>query len=258
MAQAAPLPTACWRLPELPDPGDEPRTIAAGGRAKLPVTLAELPWIDAVAHLSAADDARIRSDRLFVDRARAVDHPSRSTDENAPRVVEICRRLDGIPLAIELAAARVNSLTALACSCEGSRIVSGVTGGERPRRRASRRCVRRSIGVTTPLRAGAAVFERLSVFAGGCTFGGAQTLRRQDVSEADVVTLILVLDKSMVIADLDGVSRVIGSWSPFGSTLARSSRRAANDRPSRNVMRSRISTWPNGWSIHPSLRIASS
>src|SRR4030095_5848701 len=49
--------------------------------------------------------------RLFADRATSVQQTFRLTDENAPAVVEICRRLDGIPLALELAAARMRALT---------------------------------------------------------------------------------------------------------------------------------------------------
>jgi len=63
------------------------------------------------ASLTAADAPRYAAIALFVERARASDHRFVLTDENAPIVAEICRRLDGIALAIELAAARVKILS---------------------------------------------------------------------------------------------------------------------------------------------------
>jgi predicted ATPase len=54
---------------------------------------------------------RSEAGRLFIDRSRAVQPAFRVTDANAPSVAQICRRLDGIPLALELAAARVRALS---------------------------------------------------------------------------------------------------------------------------------------------------
>ena len=96
---------------------------------------------------------------LFTDRARAVDHHFTLTNENAPTVAALCRQWDSIPLAIELAAARVNQLSPKALVKKltiGSVFSPAVSG--RPSR-GNRRCALRSIGVTVTLRAGAWVFE---------------------------------------------------------------------------------------------------
>ena len=77
------------------------------GEHLLPVPPLSLPP-DAPSQLSADQLARFEAIQLFVERARATRPDFRLTDDNAPAVGEICLRLDGLPLAIELATARIN------------------------------------------------------------------------------------------------------------------------------------------------------
>ena len=85
---------------------------------------------------------------LFADRAQAVEHHFKLTDENAPAVAQLCRRLDGIPLAIELAAARVNILSVQSLAEELGHRFRVVGGGSARHCLDNRRCARPSIGVT--------------------------------------------------------------------------------------------------------------
>jgi len=80
---------------------------------------------------TAADAARGEAIRLFVERARAVRPEFQLTDENAATVAEICRRLDGLPLAVELAAARVRHLSVQAILARLEHRLPLLTGGPR-------------------------------------------------------------------------------------------------------------------------------
>ncbi|MBV8529961.1 MAG: helix-turn-helix domain-containing protein [Candidatus Eremiobacteraeota bacterium] len=144
---------------------------------------------------------------LFSDRAQAADHHFALTDQNAASVAEICQRLDGIPLAIELAAARTNVLTAatLAEMLEHRfKILVSAERAASPRQQTMRATIDWSYNLLSAPEQ--RVFERLSVFAGGCTLGAAAAVcAGEDVGEDEVLDLLSSLvDKSLVVPELDG------------------------------------------------------
>ena len=127
-----------------------------------------------------ADSARrsYEAVRLFVERATAAQPAFRLTTQNAIAVAEICRRLDGIPLAIELAAARVRALSVETDRGAALTIASACsTGGDRtalPRQQTLRALIDWSYDLLTePERA---LFRRLAVFAGGWTLEAAEAV----------------------------------------------------------------------------------
>jgi predicted ATPase len=115
--------------------------------------------------------------RLFIDRALTIQANFSVTDQNATAVAQICNQLDGIPLAIELAAARVNVLSVEQIS---ERLVDRfrlLTGGSRtvlPRQQTLRALIDWSYSLLSP--AERILFERLSIFAGGWTLEAAESL----------------------------------------------------------------------------------
>jgi predicted ATPase/class 3 adenylate cyclase len=115
--------------------------------------------------------------RLFVERARAVKADFEVTNENAPAVAEICVRLDGLPLALELAAARIRLLPPRSMLARlGSRLKL-LTGGARnlpERQRTLRGAIEWSYELLTPEER--TLFARLSVFAGGRTLEAIETI----------------------------------------------------------------------------------
>jgi predicted ATPase/DNA-binding SARP family transcriptional activator len=120
--------------------------------------------------VSAAQVAQSEAVQLFIARARAVQPAFQLTDVSAPTLAHICDRLDGLPLAIELAAARVRLLPLPALLQRLDRRLALLTGGARDapaRQRTLRSTIDWSYRLLTPSEQ--ALFARLAVFVGGAT-----------------------------------------------------------------------------------------
>jgi predicted ATPase/DNA-binding CsgD family transcriptional regulator len=153
---------------------------------------------------SVAGLTRYEAVRLFVDRALAARPDLALTDHDAPALAEICRRLDGIPLAIELAAARVRafSLEQIAARLDDRfRLLAAGPRTAMPRQQTLRATVDWSYALLSePERM---LLRRLSVFAGGWTFEAAEAVAAGDGVRPHAVLDLLaqLVDKSLVLAD---------------------------------------------------------
>ena len=142
--------------------------------------------------------------RLFVDRAVAAQPAFRLTENNAAAVAEICHRLDGIPLALELAAARVRMLAVEQIAVRLSDRFRMLTGGDRtamPRQQTLRACLGWNYDLLAKREQ--TVFCRLSIFAGGWTLEAAEAVCvGGDIEEADVIEVLLnLVEKSLVLRE---------------------------------------------------------
>ena len=145
--------------------------------------------------------------RLFCERAMATVQTFAATESNAPLIAQICRRLDGIPLAIELAAVRVKVLTVEQIADRLDDRFRLLTGGSRtalPRHQTLQATMEWSYGLLSDDER--AVLRRLSVFAGGCSLAAAETVcAGGGVHAADILDLLArLVDKSLVIVDTHG------------------------------------------------------
>jgi predicted ATPase len=172
-------------------------TLMATSREPIGVA-GEVSW--RVPSLSLADEAI----ELFADRARQVRPDFRLTDDNAPIAAEICVRLDGVPLAIELAAARVRvlSLTEIRDSLHDRFRL--LTGGARTAVR-RQQTLRASVDwshalLTEPERI---LFARLAVFMGGFDLAAAEAVAGGgEVERFQVLDLLtLLVDKSLAVTE---------------------------------------------------------
>jgi predicted ATPase/class 3 adenylate cyclase len=151
--------------------------------------------------------AATAAERLFAERAAAV-RPGFTLDAvTAPAVAEICRRLDGLPLAIELAAARIRLLPPAALLARlGERLdVLGSGPVDLPeRQRTLRATMEWSFSLLRPHEQ--AVFTRLAVFSGGCTLGAAENVCGRPGEPDFLDTLSALLDASLLVESNESAS----------------------------------------------------
>ncbi len=144
--------------------------------------------------------------RLFVERATATQPRFVLTAANSAAVTQICLRLDGIPLALELAAARVRGLGVEAIAARLDQRFLLLTGGSRtalPRQQTLKGAVDWSYDLLTEPES--LLFDRLAVFAGGFTLEAVETICTGGNVTGDALFDLLarLVDKSLVVAEDD-------------------------------------------------------
>lgn len=150
--------------------------------------------------------------RLLVERARLIDADFALTPENIPVIAQICRRLDGIPLGIELAAARVNSLSLDEIQTRLDQRFHLLRGSDRaalPRHQTLRALIDWSYDLLQAQEK--LLLQRLSVFAGGWTLVAAEQVGAGESADGGTIEAWEVLDlmtslvdKSLVLAETHG------------------------------------------------------
>ena len=149
--------------------------------------------------------------RLFIQRAKAADLGFQCNDQNAPTIAAICRRLDGIPLAIEMAAARVATLgldTLAQLLDERFRVLTGGRRSAIPRQRTLQATLDWSYGLLATRER--IVFRRLAGFIGGFSLGAAIGVAADaELDQFEVIDSITILmAKSLLVIDAgDGHAR---------------------------------------------------
>ncbi|MDF3041731.1 MAG: hypothetical protein K0Q71_4437, partial [Thermomicrobiales bacterium] len=141
--------------------------------------------------------------RLFIERAQAVKADFTIDNEMAPAVAEICWRLDGLPLAIELAAARVRMLPPQAMLTRLEHRLPMLTGGARDapeRQRTLRNTIAWSYDLLKP--EDQVLFRRLAAFAGGATFEAVEAVANADGSLDVFGGLERLLEQSLLRQDV--------------------------------------------------------
>lgn len=154
--------------------------------------LAEVASLESISHYAAVE--------LFIQRAQAIKPDFQLTDETASAVAEICYRLEGLPLAIELAAARVKLLPPRAMLARLEHRLEFLTGGARdlPTRQQT---LRNAIAWSYDLlnESEQKFFRRLAVFVGGCTLEAAEAVAADEREKGVTLDqLSSLLDKSLV------------------------------------------------------------
>ena len=191
-----------------------------GGEREYPVpslpvpSLTQLPSPDSLSQYAAV--------ALFIQRAKAVKPSFQLTKETAPAVAEICHRLDGLPLAIELAAARIRLFAPSAMLDRLEHRLEFLSGGNRDlpaRQQTLRNAIAWSYDLLNENEQ--SLFRRLSIFNGGCMIDAVEALAEHPVARISILDeLASLLDKSLLreIDDLQGNPRfvMLGLLREFG------------------------------------------
>src|SRR5436309_1601311 len=178
-----------------------------GERAWLVPALA-LPAVEAGKPVTRAVAAASEAIRLFVERTQAVRPSFELREDNVPAIADICRRLDGLPLAIELAAARARVLDPQQLAARLDDVFGLLSSGSRtaaPRQRTLRATIEWSHALLTePERI---LFRRLAIFAGGFTIEAAEAVAAGGtIAAADVLDLLSgLVDKSLVSLETEAL-----------------------------------------------------
>jgi predicted ATPase/DNA-binding CsgD family transcriptional regulator len=168
-----------WRVPSLSRPDPQ-----------------HLPPFEHLQHYEAV--------RLFVERTRSVCSEFTLTEQNAPAVAQICEQLDGIPLALELAAARMKVLSVEQIANRLDDRFLLLTGGPRtalPRHQTLRATIEWSVDLLSD--AERVLLRRLAIFVGGWTLEDAEAVCAGDGIEASQILdlLSMLVDKSLVLVE---------------------------------------------------------
>jgi predicted ATPase len=225
---AASLLASCPRLSILAT-SREPLAIEGEAIWRVP----SLAQPDPVALLALDELMAIESVRLFIERARTVESSFALTDQNRTAVAEICRRLDGIPLAIELAAARTNVLTAeqiAARLADRFGLLAAGPRGTLPHQQTLRASIDWSYDLLNPEER--RLLPRLAIFAGGCTLDAVAAVCADDELHANTMLDLLagLVDKSLVLVTAwEGESRywLLESLRQYGLEKLKAARETA-------------------------------
>lgn len=207
---ATALPNLLMGAPNIKILATSREALRVSGEHEFPLTPFPTPHEVRATH-NADDDLDVLlqypSVRLFVQRAQAVQPGFKLTSENSAAIVEICQQLDGLPLAIELAAARAKAFTPQSMLQQLNRRLEWLTRGARDSlKNTLRGAIEWSYNLLSEQER--TILRRMSVFVDGCTLRAAESIcadgeyAETSVRRADVLGLIVkLIDKSLVTTE---------------------------------------------------------
>lgn len=181
----------------------EPLRIA--GEQVYPVPALTVPRRDGWSYLDLLRE--FEGIRLFVERAQAVAPSFQLTEQNASAVAQICARLDGIPLALELAASRVKTLSAQEIAARLDArfdLLKDANRAAPPRHQTLRAVLDWSCELLSEEER--VLFRRMAVFAGGCTLDALEKVIADTAPLSVLETLTHLIDKSLVTTSVQGAT----------------------------------------------------